>query len=124
MRLRLKTKITLTTALLVLTMAALVSGAYVARLVRQAIHQLDDRAHFLAIQVLLQAQNAFAAAAERGEAPASSSPEDVHEYVRRILEKDGGLTTLLQGAVVYSRTVYEVTITDRAGVAMVSTDPS
>ncbi|NDQ58875.1 MAG: PAS domain-containing protein [Acidipila sp.] len=124
MRLRLKTKITLTTALLVLTMAALVSGAYVARLVRQSIHQLDERAHFLARQVLLQAQNAFIEAAERGEAPSSSSPDDVHEYVRRILETDGGLTALLQGAVVYDRTVYEVTITDRAGVAMVSTDPS
>ena len=124
MRLRLKTKITLTTALLVLTVAALISGAYVSRLVRQAIHQLDDRAHFVAQQVLLQAQHAFAAAADRGEAPATSSPEDVHEYVRRILEKDDGLNSLLQAAVGYSPTIYEVTITDRGGVALVSSDTS
>jgi signal transduction histidine kinase len=124
MRLRLKTKITLTTALLVLTVAALVSGAYVARLVRQGIHQLDDRAHFVAQQVLVQAQNAFAAAANRGEAPLSSSPADVHDYVRRVLEMDDGLNSLLQADVGYSPSIYEVTITDRKNVAMVSSDTS
>jgi signal transduction histidine kinase/HAMP domain-containing protein len=124
MKLRLKTKITLTTALLVLTVAALISGAYVDRLVRQAIHQLDDRAHFLAEQVFLQAQNAFAIAANRGQAPASSTPQDVHEYVRRVLEQDDGLNALLQAAIAYSPTVYEVTVTDRDSVAMVSSDTS
>src|ERR1700693_2028779 len=124
MKLRLKTKITLTTALLVLTVAALISGAYVARLVRQAIHQLDDRAHFVAQQILLQAQHAFADAANRGQAPASSSPEDVHDYVRHVLELDDGLSSLLQAAVAYSPTIYEVTITDRDSVAMVSSDTS
>ena len=124
MKLRLKTKITLTTALLVLTVAALISGAYVARLVRQAIRQLDDRAHFVAQQVFLQAQHALADAANRGEAPASSSPADVHDYVRRILEQDEGMNSLLQAAVAYSSTIYEVTITDRDSVALVSSDTS
>ena len=56
MPLRLKTKFTLTTALLVLTVATLISTLYVAALVRQAIHQLDERARFVASQVLLHAQ--------------------------------------------------------------------
>src|SRR5712692_6246316 len=124
MPLRLKTKFTLTTALLVLTVATLISTLYVAALVRQAIHQLDERARFVASQVLLHAQHSFEDAATRGEAPASSSPEDLHAYVRKTLEGDAGLNTLLQGAVGYSLTIYEVTITDPESVALVSSDDS
>ncbi len=124
MRLRLKTKFTLTTALLVLTVVTLVSAVYVAGLMRQAIRQLDERARFVAQQVFFQAQRALGDAANRGEAPASASPEDVHDYVRRTLQQDEALNSLLEAAVGYSPTIYEVTIIDRESVALVSSDTS
>lgn len=124
MRLSLKTKITLTTALLVLAVVALSSTLYVATLTRQVIHEADERAEFVSKQVFLQAQQALADAAKEGSRPASESPADVHEYVRRVLEESDGLTSLIDAAVGYSPTIYEATIVDRDGTALISSDAS
>ena len=124
MPLRLKTKITLTTALLVLGVVALISSLYMAHLTREVIREADDRARFVAQQVFLQARQALADAAKEGSTPASESPGDVHEYVRRALDENVGLTSLIDAAVGYSPTIYEVTIVDRDGTALVSSDSS
>jgi len=124
MQLRQKTKITLTTALLVLGVVALISLLYVATLTREVIREANDSARFLAQQVFLQAQHALADAATEGAAPASERPADVHEYVRKALDENAGLTSLLDAAVGYSPTIYEVTIIDQDGTALVSSDAS
>ncbi len=124
MQLGLKTKFTLTTALLVLAVVALISSFYVATLTRQVIREADDGARFLAQQVFLQAQRALTEAANQGSAPASDRPEDVREYVRQTFEENDGLTSLIEAAVGYSRSIYEVTIVDRDGTALVSSDAS
>ncbi len=124
MQLRLRTKITLTTALLVLAVVALVSVLYVATLTREVIRQADDSARFLAQMVFLQAQHALADAGREGETPASESSADLHEYVRKALDENDGLTSLIDAAVGYSLTIYEVTIIDRDGTALVSSDAS
>jgi PAS domain S-box-containing protein len=124
MRLRLKTKITLTTALLVLAVVALVSSLYVATLTRQVIREADERARFVAQQVFLQAREALDDAAKEGARPASTSHADMHEYVRRTLDENDGLTSLIDAAVGYSPTIYEVTIVDRDGTALISSDSS
>jgi len=124
MQLRLKTKITLTTALLVLAVVALVSVLYVATLTREVIREADDSARFLAQMVFLQAQHALADAGREGETPASESSADLHEYVRKALDENDGLTSLIDAAVGYSPTIYEVTIIDRDGTALVSSDVS
>jgi PAS domain S-box-containing protein len=124
MQLRLKTKITLTTALLVLGVVALISLLYVATLTREVIREANDSARFLAQQVFLQAQHALADAAKEGAAPASESTADMHEYVRKSLDENAGLTSLLDAAVGYSPTIYEVTIIDQDGTALVSSDAS
>ncbi len=124
MRLRLKTKFTLTTALLVLTVVAVVSLVSVAALVRQTIRLLDDRARFVAQQILVEAQRALRDAGERGEAPASTSDADMREYARRVLDQDSGMSSALAAAVGYSSTIYELTLTDRESVALISSDPS
>jgi len=124
MQLRLRTKITLTTALLVLAVVAVVSLLYVATLTREVIREANDSARFLAQTVFLQAQHALADAARDGEAPASASPADVHEYVRKALDENDGLTSLIESAVGYSPTIYEVTIIDRDGTALISSDAS
>jgi len=124
MPLRLKTKFTLTTALLVLAVVALSSSLYVATLTRQVIRQADDRARLVAQQVFLQAQRGLADAANEGAAPASESPADLREYVRRVLDEDPGLTSLIEAEVGYSLLIYEVTIVDHDGTALISSDSS
>ena len=123
MRLRLKTKFTLTTALLVLTVVALVSLVSVAALVRQTIRQLDDRARYVGQIILAQAQHALDDAAARGKAPASSSEQDLEIYVRDLLRRDSGISSALSTALAYAPTIYEVSIVNRDSVAIVSSDP-
>lgn len=124
MRLRLKTKFTLTTSLVVLGVVALVSALYLAALTRQAIHQLDDGAHYAAQQIFLAAQQAFQEAAASGDRPASASAADLREYVRHTLAHSNGLARQIRWAVDYSRPIYEITIVDRYNIAMVSSDNS
>ena len=123
MRLRLKTKFTLTTALLVLTVVALVSLVSVAALVRQTIRQLDDRARYVGQIILAQAQHALDDAAARGQAPASASEQDLEIYVRDLLRRDSGISSALSTALAYAPTIYEVSIVNRDSVAIVSSDP-
>jgi signal transduction histidine kinase len=124
MRLRLKTKITLTTALLVLGVVALISGVYVARLTRQVLEDAELRAKFVAQQIFLQAQHALQDSADRGETPATDRLADLRDFVRLALEENAGLTSLIDAAVGYSPTIYEVTIVDQESVALVSSDAS
>jgi PAS domain S-box-containing protein len=124
LRLSLKTKFTLITALLVLAVVALVESRNVATLTGQVIKGTNDRATFVTQQVFQQARNALEDAAEQGLTPASASPEDLREYVRTALEQDAGLTSLMEASIGYSATIYEVTITDLGGRALVSSDSS
>jgi PAS domain S-box-containing protein len=124
MRLSLKAKLTLATSLLVLGVVALVSGLYLATLTRQVIRQTSDRARFVAQQVFLEAQQALNDAARRGETPASSSADDIRAYVRRILEQSSGWKSSVEGALGYTPSIYEITMTDRDGTALVSSDAS
>jgi PAS domain S-box-containing protein len=124
LRLSLKTKFTLTTALLVLAVVALIASLYVATLTGQVIRETSDRAKFVTQQVFQQARQALERAAEQGQAPASESAEDLREYVRKALEEDAGLTSLMEASIGYSATIYEVTITDLMGRALVSSDSS
>jgi len=124
MQLPLKTKITLMTALLVLAAVAVCSWLYVAALARQIIGDARDEARLVAQQVFLQAQHALSDAANEGASPASDRPEDMRKYVRDVFDRDSGLTSLIEAEVSSSRVVYEVTIVDRNGTALISSDAS
>jgi PAS domain S-box-containing protein len=124
MRLRLKTKITFAIALLVLMVVGVTSWLHVLTLTRQVIEQADGRANLVAQQVFFQAQNALAEAANEGRVPASNRPEDVREYVRNALDQNSALTSLIDAEVGNSFLVYEVTIVDRDGTALISSDAS
>ena len=124
MTLSLKNKFTLATASLVLVVAALISGLYVARLTHQVITQANERSQFVLQQVFIAAQNALRAAADSGAAPASSAPNDIRDYVQKTLGKDPGLSVLIESDMSYSATVYEITISDNAGTALFSSDAS
>jgi PAS domain S-box-containing protein len=122
MRLSLKTKFTLATSLLVLAVVTVVSGLYIARLTRQTLRQADDRAHFVADQIFLACKNSLTDAAARGDAPASNSPKDLRAYVQRALDNSNTLNSVMESAIGYSPTIYEITISDRDGIVLVSSD--
>jgi PAS domain S-box-containing protein len=124
MRLRLKTKLTIFIALLVLGVVGISSWLYLARLTRQVIQQAEERAGLVTKQVLYQAQNALRDAAREGLAPASNSPADLRKYIGTALEKDAALTSLIDAEVAYSSLVYEVTIVDSDSTALISSDSS
>jgi PAS domain S-box-containing protein len=122
MHLRLKTKITLTFAALVLAVVAVISYLNVASLERQVVRQAESRANLAAQQVFYQAQNALSEAAAAGNAPASDSPADLRAYVRDALANSKALDSLISGEMGYSSLVYEVTIVDHDGAALISSD--
>ena len=122
MHLRLKTKITLTMAALVLSVVAVNSSLNVASLERQVVRQVYGRANIVAQQVFFQAQNALSEAATAGNAPASDSPADLRAYVRDSLANSKALDSFINGEVGYSSFVYEVTIVDYNGTALISSD--
>src|ERR1700758_2640962 len=95
MQLRLKTKITLTTALLVLAVVGVNSTLYVMTLTRQVIRQADSRAQVISREVFSQAQKSLARSADLGETPASNSPEDMRSYVQKSLDEDAALKSLI-----------------------------
>jgi PAS domain S-box-containing protein len=124
MRLSLKTKFTLTTSLVVLFVVALVSWLYVGRLANQVIRDVNERATFVAHQVLGASGQALADSAERGETLNSDSVADLREYVQHSLDNSSALNSLLESAIGYAPTIYEITITDQSGKALVSSDAS
>jgi PAS domain S-box-containing protein len=124
MRLSLKTKFTLATSVLVLAVVTVVSGLYLGRLTRQVLRQADDRARFVAQQVFLACRNALLDAAEHGDSPASLEPADVRAYVQRALDNSSTLNSLMESAVGYSPTIYEISVSGHDGIVLVSSDSS
>jgi signal transduction histidine kinase len=124
MQLRLKTKITLTTALLVLAVVGVNSTLYVMTLTRQVIRQANDRAQLVSRHVFFQAQSALANASKAGEEPASNSPEDLRTFFKRSLDESDAVTSSIDAEVGYSPLIYEVSVTDANGTVLTSSDVS
>jgi signal transduction histidine kinase len=124
MQLRLKTKITLTTAALVLAVVGVNSTLYVMNLTRQVIRQANDRAQLVSRQIFFEAQNALVDAAKAGRSPASDSPEDLRAYVQQAFDDSAPLTSSIVAEVSYSPLIYEVSVTDVDGMVLVSSDKS
>jgi PAS domain S-box-containing protein len=122
MQLRLRTKLTLVMTSLVLLVVVVLSGVFVAQLLEQVLLQIDKRADEIAQQVLDQARRAIADAASEGLRTSSNDPDDVHDYVRHAFEIDEGLRAQLKAAAKDAPAVYEVSITDKEGLVLVSTD--
>jgi signal transduction histidine kinase/HAMP domain-containing protein len=123
MQLRLRTKLTLVMTGLVLLVVVVLSAVFVGQLLQQVLQDTDKRAREIAHQVFEQAQRALTDAARDGMHPASSDPEDIHDYVRRAFEISEGLHAQLKAAKEIP-SVYEVSITDRDGMVLISTDES
>jgi PAS domain S-box-containing protein len=122
MHLRLKTRITLIISGLVLAVVLVNSWLYMATLTQQVIREADNRANQVAQEVFLQAQTALADSAADGNTPLSNSPADIRNYVRGSLDQSAALSSVIDAEVGYSFLVYEVTIVDHNGVALISSD--
>jgi signal transduction histidine kinase len=124
MQLRLKTKITLATAALVLAVVGVNSTLYVMNLSRQVIRQADERAQLVSKQVFFQAQVALADAAKAGEAPDSNSPADLRTYAQKAFDESASLASSIDAEVQVSPLIYEVSISDVNGKVLASSDKS
>ncbi len=124
MQFRLKTKITLTTAALVLAVVGVNSTLYLMNLTRQVIRQANDRAQLVSRHIFFEAQNALVDAAKAGGAPASDSGEDLRAYVQQAFDESAPLASAIDSEVGYSPLIYEVSVTDVNGTVLVSSDKS
>lgn len=124
MQFRLKTKITLTTAALVLAVVGVNSTLYVINLSRQVIRQAQDRAQLVSRQVFFQAQIALADAAKAGRSPDSNSPEDLQAYAQKVFGESAQLSSSIDSQMDYSPLIYEISIADVQGTVLVSSDRS
>ncbi len=123
MRLRLRTKITFFIALLVLGVVGASSYLYLAQLTSQVIQHVEQLADVITNQVYEQARNTVAEAPNDPDGPRlkSNSPDDLREYIRQTLERPA-FTRAIDSDVADSPLVYEVTIVDSDGMALVSSD--
>src|SRR6202162_883659 len=122
MQLRLKTKITLTTAALVLAVVGVNSTLYVMNLTRQVIRQANDRAQQVTRHIFFEAQNALVDAAKSGARPASETPEGLRSYVQQVFDDSMPLASSIEAKVEISPLIYEISITDVNGTVLVSSD--
>jgi PAS domain S-box-containing protein len=123
MQLRLRTKLTLLMTSLVLLVVAVLSVVFLAQLLERELQHADQRAHEIGQELFLQAQNALTQAADRGLRPASNSPEDIHDYVRHALEINDGIAAQIDSSISLP-SMYEISITDKDGMVLVSSDKS
>ena len=121
MQLRLRTKLTLIMTSLVFLVVAVLSVVFLGQLLQQVLQETDKNAKDLAHHVFLQVQNALTDAANQGIRPPSTSPEDIHDYVRHSLEINEGMQAQLASAILPS-SIYEVSITDDDGLVLISSD--
>ncbi|HMD43099.1 MAG TPA: ATP-binding protein [Candidatus Acidoferrum sp.] len=124
MQLGLRTKLTLIMTGLVLLSVTVLSSVFFEQLLQQVMHDTDKHANELALEIFDSAHQAVIDAKTQGLRPASDNPLDTHEYVKRALEMSGGLDSSLKSATADSKSIYEVSIVDRDGIVLVSSDPS
>jgi len=120
-RIRLKTKLVLAISGMVFALVAAFSYLYVSHLVRQRINEAYDSAAFVAKQIRESAREASQVDLSSTFAE-TSNPEQIQAVLNEALQKDPGLTTLLQSIVGYSQTIYDAAIADVDDRAIVHTD--
>jgi PAS domain S-box-containing protein len=122
-RIKLKTKLVLAITGMVLALVLALSCIYVSQLINQRLTEADANASFIAHQVLETARKAL----ESLPSPALADNADtakLHEAIAPTLQADAGLNSLLQSVIGYSPTIYDVSIVDSAGRAILHSDPA
>jgi len=123
MQLRLRTKLTLVMTGLVLLVVTVLSGVFLEQLLEQVLRETDKRTVDIATDSFEQIKRALAEAGDRGWRPESSAPDDIHDYARYALQSSDGLQAQLKAAI-GSPAIYEVSIIDKDGLVLISSDKS
>ncbi|CAN5539215.1 hypothetical protein BH10ACI4_BH10ACI4_36770 [soil metagenome] len=119
---RLKTKLVLAVSGLTFAIVLVLSGLFVAELLRQRIEQTASSNAVLAQEVLLMTRQAV----EQGfkeHPPTDRSEEALHAAVVDALRSNDALANVMSAVVRYSPTVEDVSVTDAHGLTLLSTDP-
>jgi len=123
MHLGLRAKLTMVMTALVLLMVAVLSMVFLQQQLQQALVDSDTRATELAHEVFQWASHADDDARVMGMRPSSEDPQEIHDFVRKVFETSDALNTQLTAASELP-SIYEVSIVDRDGLVLVSSDPS
>ena len=120
---RLKTKLVLAITGLVFLVVTLLSWLYLSQLIKQHNQQAYAATDVVAHQIVFTARQAL----ENGLRDSKvnvNDPVAVQAAVKQALRDDAGLNALLNSVISYSPTVFDISIADRNGRALVSTDPN
>jgi PAS domain S-box-containing protein len=123
MQLGLRAKLTMVMTALVLLMVAVLSMVFLQQELQQALVDTDTKANDLAHEVFQWASHADDDARLMGMRPSSDDPQEIHDFVRKVFETSDALNTQLTAASELP-SIYEVSIVDRDGLVLVSSDPS
>jgi signal transduction histidine kinase len=121
MRVRLKTKLVLAISGMVVAVVATFSTIYISRTVRQALTGAYGNADFVGHEVFHLTRDALAVDLSNSKIDLDN-PEAVRLAVEEALQGDPGLSSLLQSVIGYSPTIYDVSIVDASGRALLHTD--
>ncbi len=119
---RLKTKLVAAVTALVFLLVSATSGLYLARSLQQYVDQSYAATDIIAHQVLFATRQAIEQGVVRGTIEPTS--EAFRAQVAAALRRDPALNALMDSIISYSPTIFDITVADRDGVALVSTDPT
>jgi signal transduction histidine kinase len=120
---RLKTKLVLAITGLVFLVVCTLSWIFLGQLLRQRMSQAYSANDMVAHQILFATRGALATNI-RGPRVDPNDPKSVRSAAAQALRSDPALTALMNSAIRYSPTVFDVAIADSEGRALLSTDPT
>lgn len=120
---RLKTKLVVAITGLVFMVVGLLSMLYLSQLLREKITQSYDSNSLAAHQILFSTGQALETGL-RNRPVDVNNPQELRAVVAETLRQDEGLQSLMDSVIRYSQTVFDISIADNHGRALVSTDPT
>jgi PAS domain S-box-containing protein len=124
MQLGLRAKLTMVMTALALLMTLALSMFFLQQQLQQALQDSDARAKDLAKQIFEWAKHADDDAQAKGVRPASEDPQEILDFVRNAFETSDALNYQLTTAAGDNTSIYEMSIVDRNGLVLVSSDSS
>src|SRR5271154_2198060 len=120
---RLKTKLVLAITGLVFLVVCTLSWIFLGQLLRQRMSQAYSANDMVAHQILFATRGALETNI-RGPRVDPKDPTSVRAAAAQALRSDPALTALMNSAIRYSPTVFDVAVADSEGRALLSTDPT
>jgi PAS domain S-box-containing protein len=121
---RLKTKLVVTVTGLVFLLVSTISWLYLSRSLQQNVDQNYASTDIIAHQVLFATRQAIEAGVRDKTIDPTAPPALIRSEMSDTLRADAPLSALMDAVILYSPTVFDITVTDSANRTLVSTDPA